>query len=210
MTHESWVRSRDLGKEWNRFQVRHFLWNMIRKHINVRVHQCISSEYYNQMKMDYQDNDSKLWGQSYLCLDESSLIDRWKHRTLTLSVNGDPATYDRSPRTRQATLLSYLFKIFPRAAHLKFYPDSTEAPAFVDFTGAPSMFSSTLVELHIDPYRFKDLLYLLDGRFDHLRKLVVKLLNLWRMEPFWSDIVVVTVGQSHQAMSIDRPLPLSL
>ena len=110
-----------------------------------------------------------------------------------LSVNGDPATYDRSPETRQATLLSRLFKLFPRTEQLKFYHDSTKAPAFVDFTGAPSMFSSTLAELHIDPYRFQDLLYLLDGRFDHLRKLVVKLLNIWRMEPLSIGTVIITV-----------------
>ena len=96
----------------------------------------------------------------------------------------------------RATLLSYLFKIFPSTEHLKFYYDSSGRTALVDFTGGPSMFSSTLVELHINPYHFKDLLYILDGRFDHLRKLIVTLLNLWDMEPFSIGTVITTVMQN--------------
>jgi hypothetical protein len=45
--------------------------------------------------------------------------------------------------------------------------------SFVAFATQPSMFSSTLVELHISTYTFEDCLYLLDGQFNQLRILVV-------------------------------------
>ncbi|CAF4160796.1 unnamed protein product, partial [Rotaria sordida] len=41
-----------------------------------------------------------------------------------------------------------------------------------------SSFSSTLVELYIDVYLFDDCLYLLDGRFDQLRKLFVNVCHI--------------------------------
>ena len=104
----------------------------------------------------------------------------------------------------RANLFGYLFKIFVHIEHLEFYAGLWKDAVYVHFVYSPSMFSSTLVELHINPYPFKDLRYLLDGRFDHLRKLIVNLLHMWRVHPVSVGTFIDTVRQNQQAMSIDR------
>lgn len=126
-----------------------------------------------------------------LCLlDESFLTDRFKNRTLVLSVTGiennDDMDVRRSMKIR-ANLFTQIFKIFPHIQQLKFYESLPLSANFVYFTRRPSIFSSKLVELHVDLYSFQDLLYLIDGRFDHLQRLIVKLKNLWLIEPISVD-----------------------
>ena len=131
------------------------------------------------------------------CLDEVSLAAWSKHRILRLSIIGQPANNDRCVFKMRANLLHYLFKIFTHVQHLKFYQYSPHAYTSTHFSDQPSIFSSHLVELHINMYCFKDFLYLLDGRFDHLRTLVVQVFNMWHFQP----IEINTVSENNRKES---------
>ena len=58
--------------------------------------------------------------------------------------------------------------------HLKFY----QSNSFILFNEQPSLFSSTLLELHINVYLFDDCLYLLDGRLNQLHTLFVNVYDI--------------------------------
>lgn len=140
--------------------------------------------------------------QTWFCLDEQSLVDRVTDRILTLVVTGEKERYvDHPPMQMRANLFNYLFKIFIHIQRLKFYQNSLDSTTCVYFTDQASMFSSTLVELHINLYRFKDFLHLLNGRFDHLRKLIVLVFNLWRIEPIPIDTVSQERSNNHRSTS---------
>ena len=73
----------------------------------------------------------------------------------------------------RGSLLHHIFKIFTHVQRLQFYPDVPNACSRVLFADRPSMFSSTLVEFHINIYSFELCLDVFDGRFPKLRILVV-------------------------------------
>ena len=106
-------------------------------------------------------------------LDESFLPQRLKDRILTLSVNGKTGDFFESVMEMRGDLLQYIFRMFTHIQCLKFYPHVLRRCPYVVFATQPSMFSSTLVELHINVFSFEDCLYLLDGRFNQLRILIV-------------------------------------
>ena len=106
-------------------------------------------------------------------LDELFLPQRLTDQILTLSVNGKESGDKNSVMKMRGDLLQYIFQMFTHIRCLKFYPYVPRTCPFVAFATQPSMFSSTLVELHISTYTFEDCLYLLDGQFNQLRILVV-------------------------------------
>ena len=87
----------------------------------------------------------------------------------------------------RGNLFTWIFKIFSKLEHLKFFhPDSPFITPSVFFADQPSVFSSTLVELHINTYFFEHCLYLLDGQFDHLRTFIVNIVHIWSL--LWTQI----------------------
>jgi hypothetical protein len=103
-----------------------------------------------------------------LCLDKSSLIRIFQNQIVTLSVTGN-SNHDRYSMNNLANFFSYIVTMFTNLLHLKFYQPSS----FILFNEQPSLFSSTLLELHINVYLFDDCLYILDGRLNQLHTLFV-------------------------------------
>lgn len=126
------------------------------------------------------------------CLDESSLVDRFKDQTLIISVTGEEIEraedYQRAIRIR-ANLFNHIFKIFRHLQQLKFYDNLPESATCVHFTHRPSVYSSSLVKLNVDLHSLQDFLYLVDGRFDQLRTLIVKIAHLTLIKPVRIDAV---------------------
>ena len=114
-------------------------------------------------------------GKQQFCfdLDESSLVQQLKDRILTVSVNGNESELYRSTMVMRANLFNHIFKIFTHIQRLQFFPYVPYTRSQVSFADQPPMFSSTLVELHINIHYFAHCLYLFDGRFSQLRILVV-------------------------------------
>ncbi|CAF0725862.1 unnamed protein product [Rotaria sordida] len=63
--------------------------------------------------------------------------------------------------------------MFTNLRYLNFGPSLSECQQLSFGTSPPTVFSSTLSELHILVPRFIDCLYLLDGRFNQLHTLYV-------------------------------------
>ena len=122
-------------------------------------------------------------------LDESFLIHRFKDRILTISVNGKESDFHGSVMKMRGNLLHSIFKIFTHIQCLRFYPYVPDTCSYVIFADQPSMFSSTLVELHINIYSFEHCFDLLDGRFNQLRILVVNTAHIWSVQSTEIDTV---------------------
>jgi hypothetical protein len=124
-------------------------------------------------------------------LDESSLIQRLKDQILTVSINGEGSSINQPVMKTRGNLFTHIFKIFTHIQRLQFYPHAPHYTcSYVFFADQPSMFSSTLVELHINTYFFEHCLYLLDGRFDQLRIFVVDIVHIWSLQ--WTQINTVS------------------
>jgi hypothetical protein len=117
----------------------------------------------------------------YLCLDESSLVRIFQNQIMTLSVTGKNGDNDGFTMNMRANLFIYILNMFTNLLHLKFYQNLNNPTEFVLFNDQSSMFCSTLVELHINVYFFDDCLFLLDGRFNQLRILLVNVFHIWRL-----------------------------
>jgi hypothetical protein len=67
--------------------------------------------------------------------------------------------------------------MFPKLEYLNYHPSDLgyECISFENFP--TSIFSSTLLELHIKVLCLRDCLHLLDGRFNHLRIFNVKIIS---------------------------------
>jgi hypothetical protein len=119
-----------------------------------------------------------------LCLDKSSLIHMFQKQIVTLSVTGN-SDNDRYTMNHLANLFSYIVTMFTNMLHLKFY----QSNSFILFNGQPSLFSSTLMELHINVYLFDDCLYLLDGRLSQLRMLFVNVNRIFPLRSTFNNKV---------------------
>ncbi len=117
----------------------------------------------------------------YLCLDKSSLVRIFQNQIVTLSVTGKEGNHDEFTMNMRANLFTYILTMFTNLLHLKFYQNLNNPTGFVLFNDQSSMFCSTLVELHINVYFFDDCLFLLDGRFNQLRILLVNVFHIWRL-----------------------------
>jgi hypothetical protein len=90
-----------------------------------------------------------------------------------MSITGKIGDYDNSAMNQRANLLLYILTMFNNLRYLEFYQNLDKVATRVCFDHEPSIFSSTLVELHITVFLFDDCLYLLDGRLNQLRTLFV-------------------------------------
>ncbi len=125
----------------------------------------------------------------YLSLDKSSLVRIFQNQILTLSVTGKEGNHDEFIMNMRANLFTYILTMFTNLLHLKFYQNLNNPTGFVLFNDQCSMFSSTLLELHINVYYFDDCLYLLDGRFNQLRILFVNVFHIFPLRPTISNKV---------------------
>lgn len=65
--------------------------------------------------------------------------------------------------------------MFINLRYLNFGPSSNGYQELSFGISAPTVFSSNLFELHVNVDRFTDCLYILDGRFNQLRTLYIKI-----------------------------------
>jgi len=66
-------------------------------------------------------------------------------------------------------IFNQIFTMFTNLKYLNFGPSSLFLQRLLFSTSPSTIFSSTLLELHVCLFSFNDCLYLLDGRFDQLR-----------------------------------------
>jgi len=116
----------------------------------------------------------------YLYLDKSRLVHIFQKQIVTLCVSGRRVIYDHfSAMYTLANIFSNILLMFTNLFHLKFYSIYDFNVGCLSFDNqSPMFFSSTLVELHINVYRFNDCLYLLDGRLPQLHTLFVKVFHI--------------------------------
>jgi len=82
-------------------------------------------------------------------------------------------------------LFPYIFHTFPNLRALNYCPSSTCWQQLSFEESPPTVISSTLLELRVCLGEFKDCLYLVDGRFNQLRILHVK---IYAIDP--SDLII--------------------
>lgn len=116
-------------------------------------------------------------------LDESSVFHIFQNQIVTLSVDGNLTHEDSSTIYYNGKLFSHVLNTFTNVLHLKFYQSKFCFNSFVKFGRNTPYFSSNLVELHINVHLFDDLLYILDGRLNGLRRLFVHVYIIGLPEP---------------------------
>ena len=87
-----------------------------------------------------------------------------------------------------AKFFGYILATFTSILHLKFY----ESYPSVLFDDRPSVFSSTLTELHIGVHCLDDCLYLLDGQLNQLHTLFVKIRVIFPLRAPINNKVIYT------------------
>jgi hypothetical protein len=94
---------------------------------------------------------------------------------VALSINGkEDAQLHGLEINRLGMIFLNMLIACHKLRHLKFYTSVPTGAGYISFGMQSSMFScSTLVELHMNVYRFDDCLFLLDGRLNQLRTLFV-------------------------------------
>lgn len=100
---------------------------------------------------------------------------------MTLNLNGKRIDDDKyCLMSALANLFSNVLLLFANLLHLKFYSVDNKYPGdYFSLTDRTLRFSSaTLVELHVNVYRFDDCLYLLDGRLPQLQTLFVQVCQI--------------------------------
>jgi hypothetical protein len=73
------------------------------------------------------------------------------------------------------SIFAHIFPIFTNLQYLNFAPSAISYQELSFDISSPLVFSSNLLELHVNLDQFTDCLYLLDGRFNQLRKLYVNI-----------------------------------
>ena len=116
----------------------------------------------------------------YVCLDKVLLdrIDKNQIQNLVITIGknkkGQLSEYAITTVYRQ------IFTVFTDLRYLNFYSSSNIYDPRLSFEGTcPQFFSLTLMELHISLKSLNDCLYLLDGRFNQLRILYVKVISIF-------------------------------
>lgn len=122
-----------------------------------------------------------------LFLDKSALVHIFHTQIVTLSINGD-MDYAKHLMIKLAKFFAYILTTFTSILHLKFY----ESYPGVLFDDRPSVFSSTLTELHIDVHCLDDCLYLLDGQLNQLQTLFVKIRLIFPLRAPINNKVIYT------------------
>jgi len=84
---------------------------------------------------------------------------------------------DKSSTTKNVDtfIFTHIFTMFTDLQCLNFAPCSILCQGLSFDISSPSIFSSNLLELHVNLETFTDCLYLLNGRFNQLRKFYVNI-----------------------------------
>ena len=72
-------------------------------------------------------------------------------------------------------IFTQIFAVFNKLKYLRFGPSSSTYSTFSFVMLPPTVISPSLLELHINVEYFTDCLYLLDGRFNQLHTLDIKI-----------------------------------
>ena len=109
-----------------------------------------------------------------LCLDKSPLVHIFQNQISSLVIDFVQNEPSFVTKDGNANLFASILSVFSKLQCFHF-----GRPPFhyqrLWFKIAPTIFSSTLLELHVRLEYFTDCLYLLDGRFDQLRRLSVNI-----------------------------------
>ncbi|CAM4786306.1 unnamed protein product [Rotaria magnacalcarata] len=111
-------------------------------------------------------------------LDESFFIRTFKNQisSLTIDINKCQDRYSILDSNR--FIYTQVFTMFRNLKYFNFGPSSSAYHQLSFGFSPPSVFSSTLLELHILVDSFKDCLYLLDGRFSQLHTFYVTICDV--------------------------------
>ncbi|CAF1395599.1 unnamed protein product, partial [Rotaria sordida] len=82
-------------------------------------------------------------------------------------------------------ICTYIFTTFINLKYLNLFPSVSRCPSLSFNISSPTVFSSNLLELYINLINFTDCFHILDGRFNQLRTLHVKVPIIW-----YSDLVI--------------------
>jgi hypothetical protein len=110
----------------------------------------------------------KFWSS---CLDETALIHVVKNQILSFVIE----TIDKNclAAIMNTIIFTNIFKNFSNLKYFNFDPSFT-CDQLISFNlSPPTVFSSTLLTLHVKVASINDCLYLLDGRFNQLHTLYV-------------------------------------
>ncbi|CAF3712851.1 unnamed protein product [Rotaria socialis] len=113
-----------------------------------------------------------------LFTDESFFIRTFKNQisSLTIDINKCQDRYSILDSNR--FIYTQVFTMFRNLKYFNFGPSSSAYHQLSFGFSPPSVFSSTLLELHILVDSFKDCLYLLDGRFSQLHTFYVTICDV--------------------------------
>ena len=108
-----------------------------------------------------------------LCLDETSSIHKLKKQISVFVIDIIKNEKQNSTVEMIQLVFTYILTIFINLRYLNFGPSSNGYQELSFGISAPTVFSSNLLELHVNVDRFTDCLYILDGRFNQLRTLYI-------------------------------------
>ncbi|CAF4694615.1 unnamed protein product, partial [Rotaria sp. Silwood2] len=104
-------------------------------------------------------------------LDETSLMYMLKNQISSLVIESIRKLYrSRDANTR---IFTHILNTFINLQYLKFHSSFVSSQRISFGYSPPTVFSSTLLELHVKVVSVDDCLYLLDGRFNQLRTFYV-------------------------------------
>jgi hypothetical protein len=110
----------------------------------------------------------------FLCLDETPLIDFFQNKISSLVIEFYQHKKSNSTEEDNGDVFACILSVCSKLRYLHF-GQSSHWYQKLCFKVPPTIFSSSLLELHVHLERFMDCLYLLDGRFDQLQRLSVKI-----------------------------------
>jgi hypothetical protein len=106
-----------------------------------------------------------------------------KNQILSLVFDINTNTEPMRTKSVNEFLFTHIFTIFTNLRYLNFCPSSIGYQALSFDTSPSTVISSILLELHIYLKSFVDCLYLLDGCFNNLRILSVKIYHIHSRDP---------------------------
>ncbi|CAF1435759.1 unnamed protein product [Rotaria sordida] len=110
-----------------------------------------------------------------LVSDETLLFHKFKSKILSLVIQTIQNGHLSIKENVNTFIFTHIFTMFTNLQYLNFASSFMSYRRLSFDLSPPSVFSSNLLELHVDLDQFADCLYLLDGRFNQLRKLYVNI-----------------------------------
>ncbi|CAF2954961.1 unnamed protein product [Rotaria sp. Silwood2] len=113
-----------------------------------------------------------------LVSDETLLFHKFKSKILSLVIKMSRNGHISIEENANTFIFTHIFTMFTNLQYLNFASSCMSYQILSFDLSPPSVFSSNLLELHVNLDRFNDCLYLLDGRFNQLRKLYVNIYEI--------------------------------